>query len=177
MRFVTVISLLDMVGEALTYVQPVRVKVNAASHAVGLSTPRSPRGVVMKKLIFALFLTLPSSAYAQTVAEVQIQAMRYCLSEHGVPQTPPQWDAFYKCKRDAFMGIVDIISQPTPEDIANINRQIDLEKSSRAIVDGLSNNSVYRGNCPCPYSLDAAGNMCGGRSAYSRSGGASPHCY
>ncbi len=41
---------------------------------------------------------------------------------------------------------------------------------------GDSGNS-YAGNCPCPYSIDAAGNQCGARSAWSRSGGASPQCY
>ena len=35
----------------------------------------------------------------------------------------------------------------------------------------------YTGNCPCPYSRDAAGNICGARSAYTRTGGASPVCY
>jgi hypothetical protein len=31
--------------------------------------------------------------------------------------------------------------------------------------------------CPCPYDLDRRGNECGGRSAYSRPGGAAPVCY
>src|ERR1700722_4099369 len=35
----------------------------------------------------------------------------------------------------------------------------------------------YPGNCPCPYNADRAGRRCGGRSAYSRPGGASPICY
>ena len=35
----------------------------------------------------------------------------------------------------------------------------------------------YKGNCPCPYSVDRAGRMCGRRSAYSKPGGASPICY
>ena len=35
----------------------------------------------------------------------------------------------------------------------------------------------YSGNCPCPYNTDSAGRRCGGRSAYSRPGGASPLCY
>lgn len=35
----------------------------------------------------------------------------------------------------------------------------------------------YSGNCPCPYNQDSAGRRCGGRSAYSRPGGASPLCY
>ena len=35
----------------------------------------------------------------------------------------------------------------------------------------------YSGTCPCPYFSDRAGRRCGGRSAYSRPGGASPLCY
>ena len=35
----------------------------------------------------------------------------------------------------------------------------------------------YKGSCPCPYSVDRAGRMCGRRSAYSRPGGASRICY
>ena len=35
----------------------------------------------------------------------------------------------------------------------------------------------YSGNCPCPYFTDRAGRRCGGRSAWSRVGGASPLCY
>lgn len=42
---------------------------------------------------------------------------------------------------------------------------------------GGHSSSYYDGNCPCPYSLDASGNLCGARSAYSRTGGASPICY
>src|SRR5262245_48623151 len=35
----------------------------------------------------------------------------------------------------------------------------------------------YRGSCPCPYNTDRAGRRCGGRSAYSKPGGASPLCF
>lgn len=35
----------------------------------------------------------------------------------------------------------------------------------------------YSGNCPCPDNRAANGSRCGGRSAYSRPGGASPLCY
>jgi len=35
----------------------------------------------------------------------------------------------------------------------------------------------YKGTCPCPYSVDRAGRMCGRRSAYSKPGGASTLCY
>lgn len=35
----------------------------------------------------------------------------------------------------------------------------------------------YSGNCPCPFSRARNGSRCGGRSAWSRPGGASPLCY
>lgn len=37
--------------------------------------------------------------------------------------------------------------------------------------------AAYNGNCPCPYNLASNGSRCGGRSAYSRAGGARPYCY
>lgn len=47
-----------------------------------------------------------------------------------------------------------------------IKRQI-IEESIRS----------YRGSCPCPYNTMRNGAQCGGRSAYSKPGGASPICY
>lgn len=35
----------------------------------------------------------------------------------------------------------------------------------------------YGGSCPCPENRDRAGRRCGGRSAWSRAGGARPLCY
>ena len=35
----------------------------------------------------------------------------------------------------------------------------------------------YKGNCPCPYSADGTGRMCGWWSAYDKPGGASPLCF
>lgn len=35
----------------------------------------------------------------------------------------------------------------------------------------------YSGSCPCPYNVDRGGRRCGGRSAYSKPGGASPICF
>ena len=68
-------------------------------------------------------------------------------------------------------------------------REGHVERDSRCIVLGLATDDeireylveasirAYSGNCPCPYNLDRAGRRCGGRSAYSRPGGASPSCY
>src|SRR5438132_9588743 len=35
----------------------------------------------------------------------------------------------------------------------------------------------YKGSCPCPYSADGTGRMCGWWSAYSKPIGVSPLCY
>lgn len=35
----------------------------------------------------------------------------------------------------------------------------------------------YSGRCPCPYNTMSNGRPCGGNSAYSKPGGASPLCY
>jgi hypothetical protein len=37
--------------------------------------------------------------------------------------------------------------------------------------------AAYAGTCACPFNRDRAGHSCGGRSAYSRPGGAAPMCY
>lgn len=39
------------------------------------------------------------------------------------------------------------------------------------------NQMNYNGECACPQDTDSDGNRCGGRSAFDRSGGASPMCY
>jgi len=51
--------------------------------------------------------------------------------------------------------------------------------STAAIKKTLIRRSMayYSGSCPCPYNRDRGGRRCGGRSAYSRPGGASPLCY
>ena len=37
--------------------------------------------------------------------------------------------------------------------------------------------SAYDGPCPCPYNVMRNGRSCGGNSAYSKPGGASPLCF
>jgi len=54
--------------------------------------------------------------------------------------------------------------------VAKTNAEIRQEIIKQSIAS-------YKGTCPCPYSVDRAGRMCGRRSAYSKPGGASPICY
>jgi uncharacterized protein YgiM (DUF1202 family) len=67
-------------------------------------------------------------------------------------------------------------------------KQVNIPKKNRKKPAGLStakikqllirrSHAYYRGNCPCPYNITAAGRKCGGRSAWSRPGGQSPLCY
>jgi hypothetical protein len=56
-----------------------------------------------------------------------------------------------------------------------VNSQPDELAVRQAMVD--ASIAAYSGNCPCPENRDRAGRRCGKRSAYSRPGGAAPHCY
>jgi hypothetical protein len=60
--------------------------------------------------------------------------------------------------------------------------------SSPAVAQRLSDDAIrqlmieeslrgYRGNCPCPQSVNAKGRRCGASSAYSKPGGQQPLCY
>lgn len=53
------------------------------------------------------------------------------------------------------------------------------QTSDAAIKQKIIERSIanYDGSCPCPYNVARNGSRCGGRSAYSRPGGASPRCY
>lgn len=50
----------------------------------------------------------------------------------------------------------------------------DAEVRSQMIARSIES---YSGSCPCPDTRNRAGRRCGGTSAYSRPGGASPLCY
>lgn len=65
------------------------------------------------------------------------------------------------------MMIVGAAAQENPVKSDNEIRQILIQQS----------RARYAGSCPCPYNVDRGGRRCGGRSAYSRAGGASPLCY
>ncbi len=50
----------------------------------------------------------------------------------------------------------------------------DAQVRQRMIQESIAS---YSGSCPCPYNSARNGSQCGGRSAYSKPGGASPLCY
>ena len=58
-------------------------------------------------------------------------------------------------------------------------RALSSQRTDAQIRQVLISQSIsrYSGSCPCPYNTDRGGRRCGGRSAYSRPGGASPLYY
>lgn len=54
--------------------------------------------------------------------------------------------------------------------------QSDAEIRQRIIEQSIAHYRATRGNCPCPYNRMRNGRRCGGNSAWSRPGGASPKC-
>ncbi len=58
-----------------------------------------------------------------------------------------------------------------PQTIASAQSASEVQRAIRQSI------ASYSGSCPCPYSVDRAGRRCGGRSAYSKPGGAAPLCY
>lgn len=65
------------------------------------------------------------------------------------------------------------------ETSVNMSSSRQSRRTATEIKDILIERSIaaYSGNCPCPFHRDKAGRRCGGRSAYSRPGGASPLCF
>lgn len=52
---------------------------------------------------------------------------------------------------------------------------LNLDEAKQAMVR--ESIASYPGSCACPYSTARNGSRCGGRSAYSKPGGAAPLCY
>lgn len=78
-----------------------------------------------------------------------------CVSHFAAAQeNAPQNPAFPAAPPEA---------TPTDQEI----KQILIQRSIRS----------YSGNCPCPYNSASNGSRCGGRSAWTRAGGAKPLCY
>ena len=59
----------------------------------------------------------------------------------------------------------------------NSNGTYHYHNSGSSSSGSSSSSSSYSGNCACPYDTASDGSNCGARSAWSKSGGASPVCY
>lgn len=71
-----------------------------------------------------------------------------------------------------WLALVALISGPV---VAKENAALSDDAIAQVLID--RSIASYSGNCPCPYNSASNGSRCGGRSAYSRPGGASPLCY
>lgn len=97
---------------------------------------------------------------ATAVAAISLQAQEIPDNAHRV-----SWGKGWECDQGYVERENACISLGEATD-AEIRRYL-IRRSIRS----------YSGSCPCPYNRDRAGRRCGGRSAYSRPGGASPLCY
>ena len=90
---------------------------------------------------------------------------------HSLHQGRRGWQVYI-----ATIGLASLLFAPTGTIAIG---QSDDELTDSQIKQILIRQSIasYSGSCPCPYSVDRGGRRCGGRSAYSRPGGASPLCY
>lgn len=75
----------------------------------------------------------------------------------------------------SFQTIIVSLTLLTSLSSVNVFANVKDDKIKDQIIQQSIEN--YSGSCPCPYFVDRAGKRCGGRSAYSRDGGASPFCY
>ncbi len=66
-----------------------------------------------------------------------------------------------------FASASPVVAQAQPQLSDAQIRQLLIDESKRG----------YSGPCPCPYNTMRNGRACGGNSAYSKPGGASPLCY
>ncbi len=73
------------------------------------------------------------------------------------------------------VGWIALVALISGSAIAKENSALSDDAIAQILIDRSINS--YSGNCPCPYNRASNGSRCGGRSAYSRPGGASPLCY
>lgn len=71
--------------------------------------------------------------------------------------------------------VLTVTLEPKNQQPIRQTQQLSEAAIAQILID--RSKAYYSVNCPCPYNTDRAGRRCGGRSAYSRPGGASPLCY
>jgi hypothetical protein len=73
--------------------------------------------------------------------------------------------------------VLAIIALTLTAPVFALQPQTDNEVRQAIIQQSVSAYNTTGHPCACPYQSDRAGHSCGGRSAYSRPGGAAPLCY
>ena len=148
--------------------------------------------------VFCLVATLGSARAADCGLEAPRQNKRYTITRvnlrahpsiYGEPlmtlpkgQTVFSFSTYQEWSRInvATMNIVGYVASSYLAEACIDGKELTRKELSRAQITKIlmaQSQSRYSGSCPCPYYTDRAGRRCGGRSAYSRPGGASPLCY
>ena len=89
-------------------------------------------------------------------------------------------NAWAKIKGDRYEGWVHggyLTAKPAPAKVVSAPTATKMSASQVRQILIQRSIGLYSGRCPCPYNTMKNGRRCGGNSAYSRPGGASPLCY
>jgi len=125
------------------------------------------------------------SYFSQDKLDSSMEAFAKCSIQRDVPRTKDcrkYLETLYRDKYKSLNGIEDFVKRITAIDTstetdARSSQQESLSDAEIRRIQIQQSISGYSGSCPCPYNRDRGGRRCGGRSAYSRPGGASPLCY
>lgn len=147
----------------------------------------------IKILILAIFInTMPSASLAELFYEektdysVPIELRMYedaSKSQRQFTDThldPWLKDTFgYESSRTKIKSITANVDFGNGRDVQKAYQAIQAIDSQEALAWLKSMRPFLKksGSCPCPYNVASDGSVCGGRSAYSRSGGYEPVCY
>lgn len=104
-------------------------------------------------------------------ATYQTQAPQQASPSEQIAQTEPPITATIPEQPPPYKPVLKAAPAPLSPGMAPQTQTQDVAALIQA------SRSAYPGNCACPYDRDRAGRKCGGRSAYSRTGGYSVLCY
>ena len=125
----------------------------------------------MKRLLFVLIFGL---VLTTRFAGPQVGPARVAASLATQSEAQPKPFPRMRPPVVVAAGFAITLCQARPVVCHGVEDATDAEVRQQMIASSIDS---YSGSCPCPDFRDRGGRRCGGRSAYSRPGGASPLCY
>lgn len=107
-------------------------------------------------------------------SEITVYGLEGEWANISAPGTSPRW------VHGDYLAEDRPVARAQPIAVQSLaNQSVAPQQSRSEVIQRIIANSIrsYRGNCPCPYHTTASGRGCGGNSAYSRPGDASPICF
>jgi len=178
--------------------QPVTEQATAEPNAEAEPPTPEPRPEALQTSVDLAQQAVSAGQIAQTVEEWQqvsqlwneaIAALKQVSSDSSYSELALQKIDEYQANADYAQQAQEAILQREAEIAAEAERArqaaiaAEEERQRQAAAQQAAqqqsgpSRAPRSGSCDCPYDTDSAGRRCGGRSAYSRPGGASPVCY